>query len=203
MTDLGDAVIERIARAARRPVEMDESARERLIAAIAVEPPPRRELRPWRRFVAPRPMLMSPIAGLALAAGLVGVGVVTGLLLQDRSAGVPLTASEPSIPAAQSVPTRPAVSSSESRMTFVLVAPHARDVAVVGDFNDWDATVTPMQRTPTGGTWSVTVPLTPGRHIYSFVVDGSTWVPDPAAPLAPDDGFGGSNSVVLVGGNRS
>jgi len=45
--------------------------------------------------------------------------------------------------------------------------------------------------------WSVTLPLSVGRHLYAFVVD-SQWIADPHAPLAPDDGFGHRNSVVLV-----
>jgi len=79
-------------------------------------------------------------------------------------------------------------------------------VALVGDFNDWNAAATPMARTPTGGTWSVALPLKPGRHVYAFVVDGVNgvqWVTDPGAPLAPADGFGTPNSVVLVGGSSS
>jgi hypothetical protein len=201
---MADAVIERIARAARRPVGTSADARARVMDAVRLEPLPRPGDRGWRRFASRRTLSVSPLAGLALAAGLVGLGVVTGLLVQPRPE-VPLSATAPTAPAAapQSVPTRPVMHGDDSRVTFVLVAPHASAVAVVGDFNGWDASATPMERTPTGGTWSVTVPMNPGRHIYSFVVDGSSWVPDPAAPLAPDDGFGGSNSVVLVGGNRS
>jgi hypothetical protein len=60
-----------------------------------------------------------------------------------------------------------------------------------------------MERTPTGGTWSVVVPLSAGRHEYAFVVDGKQWLPDPSAPLAPVDGLGAPNSVVLVGGSSS
>ena len=90
---------------------------------------------------------------------------------------------------------------------FVLVAPHAATVAVVGDFNNWDAQATPMTRTPTGGTWSVALKLPAGRHVYAFVVNGangtSQWVADPTAPLAPEDGLGAPNSVVLVGGSAS
>jgi hypothetical protein len=48
--------------------------------------------------------------------------------------------------------------------------------------------------------WSVSLQLPPGRHVYAFVVDGDRGVADPHAPLAPDDGYGAPNSVVLVGG---
>jgi Glycogen recognition site of AMP-activated protein kinase len=81
---------------------------------------------------------------------------------------------------------------------FTLPVPAAHQVVVVGDFNHWDTHATPLRRTPTG-TWRTTVRLTPGAHVYSFVVDGNRWVPDPTAPLAPGSDFGSPNSLVTVG----
>jgi len=43
----------------------------------------------------------------------------------------------------------------------------------------------------------VVVPLSPGVHDYSFIVDGNRWTPDPTAP-ARADGFGGMNSRIAV-----
>jgi hypothetical protein len=80
---------------------------------------------------------------------------------------------------------------------FVLPAGAAHDVAVVGDFNDWDVRATPLRRA--GNEWRTTVHLAPGAHVYAFVVDGSRWVPDPAAPRAPASDFGAPNSLVTVG----
>lgn len=82
---------------------------------------------------------------------------------------------------------------------FVLVAPGASRVALVGDFNDWDPDTTPLRRAGDGHMWTVELPLAPGRHTYAFVVDGNRWVQDESAPLAPEDDFGVRNSVVLVG----
>jgi 1,4-alpha-glucan branching enzyme len=82
---------------------------------------------------------------------------------------------------------------------FVVVAPGAGSVALVGDFNDWDSTATPMHATRNGGLWSITLPLAPGRYRYAFLVNGSRWLPDPAAPRAQDD-FDAPSSVVTVGG---
>jgi 1,4-alpha-glucan branching enzyme len=70
-------------------------------------------------------------------------------------------------------------------------------VALVGDFNDWDATATPLRSA--SGAWSVAVRLVPGRHSYAFVLDGVRWIADPLAPPAPDDDFGSPGSVVTVG----
>ncbi len=73
----------------------------------------------------------------------------------------------------------------------------AKAVAIVGDFNGWNQSATPMAQRSKGGTWSANVALLPGRHVYAFVVDGKKWVVDPMAPQVPDDGYGPSNAVVI------
>lgn len=78
---------------------------------------------------------------------------------------------------------------------FVLKAPEASAVSLAGDFTDWKPAYVMQRSEP--GVWTVVVPLTPGIHTYSFVVDGERWVPDPTAP-AVDDGFGGVNSRLAV-----
>lgn len=83
-------------------------------------------------------------------------------------------------------------------MRFALVAPGASRVSLVGDFNQWDASATPMRQLGDGRLWLVEVPLPPGRHVYAFVVDGDV-TPDPAAPRAGEEDFGVPSSVVLVG----
>src|SRR6266542_6461315 len=84
---------------------------------------------------------------------------------------------------------------------FVLVAPRAATVSLVGDFNDWDTARTPMRALRADGTvWTVVVPLSPGRYRYAFLVNGAQWLADPAAPAARDDEFGAPSSVVTVGG---
>ena len=80
---------------------------------------------------------------------------------------------------------------------FVLYAPGAQQVAVAGTFNQWDSHAAPLIRAGTKGVWTTTLALPVGQHRYAFVVDGASWVPDPAA-TAVDDGFGRRNSVVAV-----
>lgn len=96
----------------------------------------------------------------------------------------------------------PAVAAAASRDTvfvrFDLSAPDAREVAVAGSFNAWRPESMRMVR-GADGVWSVTVPLAIGEHRYQFVVDGQRWVPDPRAQGLADDGFGGRNSVIVVG----
>jgi len=84
-------------------------------------------------------------------------------------------------------------------VAFTLVAPRASSVAIVGDFNDWNPHATPLIRTGSGA-WEARVRLAPGQYNYAFVVDGATWVPDPAAPKNAVDDFGSPNSVVTVAG---
>lgn len=87
-----------------------------------------------------------------------------------------------------------------ARVQFVLVAPQAHRVAVVGDFNDWDPTAAPLAAT--AGVWSGEVDVPFGRHDYAFLLDGAQWVRDPGAPRAPADEFGNGYSVIVVGEQR-
>jgi hypothetical protein len=198
-----DPYVNWIAREAKRPVAVDPMAVERVMARVRLEAPPAVRFARWRWLVEPRSLPLSPVVGAALAAGLIGIGVFFGHSIIDRGGHNPTERSDTVV-----APRPPfALSVHDTVIKFVLVAPHASTVAVVGDFNNWDAQATPMTRTPTGGTWSVAIPLQPGRHIYAFVVNGANgttqWVADPTAPLAPEDGLGAPNSVVLVGGSAS
>ena len=176
---------------ARRPVPVDAGARARLNEAIEAEPVPSRGLGLVSWLSEPRRLALSPLATAALAAGLVGIGVLGGLAINrdGRSAAEQLPAvavGQPQLPD----------SLAPRAVKFVLIAPQATNVSVVGDFNGWDSSATPMKTAD--GTWTAFVPLEPGLHTYSFVVDGTHFVSDPAAPIAPDDGFGHRSSVVLV-----
>jgi 1,4-alpha-glucan branching enzyme len=90
-------------------------------------------------------------------------------------------------------------SATSQRVQFVLVAPDAKKVAVVGDFNGWDASHVAYQAQHRGGgVWSVTAPVPLGHHRYSFVVDDSLWVADPTAPRVIDYDYGMPNSAIVV-----
>ena len=98
---------------------------------------------------------------------------------------------------------RPRSAPAGTTFQFVLVAPRAASVALVGDFNDWNPARTPMHAVR-DGVWSTVLPLEPGRYRYAFLVNGLEWRADPAAPPALDDEFGAPSSVVTVsGGKRS
>ena len=195
MTDEFDSLdpnVRWIVTEARRPVTMDAGVRERLLEALRAEPAPTHASPLMAWLAEPRRFSMPPIAAAALAAGLVGIGVIGGIAVNRdgrRAEQLPAVAVvHPQLP--DSVAAR--------TVKFVLIAPQASKVSLVGDFNGWDARATPMSQQNRDGTWTVFVPLEPGLHTYSFVVDGSHFVPDPAAPIAPDNDFGKPSSVVLV-----
>jgi len=71
-------------------------------------------------------------------------------------------------------------------------------VSAVGDFNQWQAGATPLERRE-DGRFAAELRLAPGRYLYKFVVDGE-WRPDPANPDRTPDGYGGKNSVLTVEG---
>lgn len=66
--------------------------------------------------------------------------------------------------------------------------PGARQVAVVGDFNGWSPSATPLSRQSSSRRWSAVVALHDGDHRYAFVVDGARWVPDPSVTPVRDGG---------------
>lgn len=165
-------------------------ARDRVMARIRQEasthaPRPAGALaRAWRWLVEPRSVRMSPLAAASVAC------VVLVLTV-----GVPTRGGGPASPSPSVAGPHP--------VQFIFVAPGASSVSLVGDFNDWSPGGTPLTRTGPAGVWSVDVPLTPGRHVYSFVVD-DVWMADAFAPRAPDSDFGAPTSVVVVpGGGRS
>ena len=86
-------------------------------------------------------------------------------------------------------------------LQFVLIAPQANSVSLVGDFNDWDPKRSPMRTA--NGIWAAVVQLAPGRYRYAFLVNGVEWRADPGAPAVRDDEFGTPSSVVTVGGRGS
>jgi predicted carbohydrate-binding protein with CBM48 len=180
-----DDAIERIARHLRRPVQIDPALDGRVMREIAALPAPGRATslgEAWRWLTRPRQLTLSPLGG-GLAAALALAAVV---LLSRRDS------SSPASPQAES-----------RAFQFVLIAPRATQVSLVGDFNDWDATRTLMRRVGAEALWTAVVPLAPGRYHYAFLVDGSRWLADPAAPVVRDEDYDTPSSVLTVGGGGS
>lgn len=143
-----------------------------------------------------RTVRLSPLLGLA-AAAVLALAVSLGAWWGARGGGatLPVVATAPASP--------PARVDTVRVVQFVLVAPGAQRVALVGDFNDWRPEATPMSADAARGLWTVEVPLAAGRHQYAFVVDGARWVADPRAPRAVEDDFGTPSSVITIGERQS
>ena len=154
------------------------------------------------RAGAGRPAWRSPGFGLLVAASIAGIiALVRAHGISYVPAPVP-GIDRPAERVAIAEPTlaRTVESVSENatvRVQFVLVAPKAKSVAVVGDFNDWNPSATPLASA--SGMWSSEVVVPAGRHDYAFVVDGARWIADPSAPRAPADELGGGYSVLVAG----
>ena len=73
----------------------------------------------------------------------------------------------------------------------------AREVFLIGQFNDWSRSATPLTDADGDGVWETTVPLESGRYEYKFTADGVE-VLDPGNPTAVPNGLGGMNNVLAV-----
>ena len=81
---------------------------------------------------------------------------------------------------------------------FVLDAPNAKTVFLAGDFSSWDTKNLELNKTASG-IWERKVRLRRGQaYSYNFIVDGDSWVVDPAAPERIEDGFGGESALIRL-----
>ncbi|MGB0346338.1 MAG: isoamylase early set domain-containing protein [Balneolaceae bacterium] len=72
------------------------------------------------------------------------------------------------------------------------------EVALVGDFNDWDAASTIL--TKKNGEYVTEVRLKPEtEYKFKYLIDGETWENDYAADAYVPNEFGTEDSVVVVG----
>jgi 1,4-alpha-glucan branching enzyme len=58
-------------------------------------------------------------------------------------------------------------------INFVYVAPEAKNVSLIRDFNDWNPTAHPMKRRADGARL-IQVPMNHGHHHYQYCVDGKS-----------------------------
>ncbi|MBU4492403.1 MAG: isoamylase early set domain-containing protein [Euryarchaeota archaeon] len=80
------------------------------------------------------------------------------------------------------------------KVTFSFEAVEAREVFLLGDFNNWDPTVHPMVNDE-NSIWKKTVMIPPGKHEYKFLADGQ-WTEDPRNDQTCPNCFGTYNSVL-------
>ena len=72
-------------------------------------------------------------------------------------------------------------------------AQFANEVAVAGEFNNWDKEALKMTKTITG--FETEIELKKGTYQFKYVLDGERWINDPTRKLV-DDGAGNVNSVI-------
>jgi 1,4-alpha-glucan branching enzyme len=69
---------------------------------------------------------------------------------------------------------------------------------LVGEFNDWEPTATPLKRGK-GGTFRATLELEPGREYqFRYLVNGEHWCNDWQADAYVPGGLGEDNCVVVA-----
>ena len=73
---------------------------------------------------------------------------------------------------------------------------NSKKIYLAGDFNDWNPSNLEMIRE--GNEWIARVHLSPGKHLYKFVVDGK-WIIDPDNTSWEQNEFGTGNSVLWIG----
>jgi hypothetical protein len=188
------AFLERVAKPLRSPEFVDDSFERRLMAQVhrvgaTLYPAARSTKTSWWRTE--RVVRVSPLTGLAMAAGLAGVIALSSLVGGAKETPTPAVA--------QNSPAHGAVTPDTVHLVrFVFVDPSASTVEIVGDFNAWTKGVTRLDRSAAPGVWVASVALSAGRHEYAFIINGTRWIADPLAPRSSDD-FGVESAVIHVG----
>jgi hypothetical protein len=193
MRGIPEQWIQRVVAELRRPVRMDDEFDRNVMAVVRSLP--RHRYGAWARALRPRTITVRPLLSAVAAAFLFVAALSVGHAIGTVRATRPANGRSDSADRANGP------SATRRPVQFVLVAPRARKVQVVGDFNDWDASHEEFRAEHRGGgVWSVTAAVPEGHHRYSFVVDDSLWVADPTAPRVIDDNYGMPNSALVVGG---
>ena len=123
-----------------------------------------------------------------------GVAAMVGLLsLWPAGAGGPITPS--AVTGGNMVATTTEAERPALYVQFRLDAPEADRVELAGSFTGWTPEYELVETAE--GVWTALIPLEPGVHDYTFVINGEQWVLDPYAPQVDDD-FGGSNNRLFL-----
>jgi len=82
----------------------------------------------------------------------------------------------------------------EKKVSFSIKAPEAKEVILMGDFNNWDPMLQPMENDG-NGVWTTSIIVSPGKYEYKFLVDGQ-WKEDPGNEQTCPNCFGTTNSIL-------
>jgi hypothetical protein len=191
-----DPFIDQIAAELRRPVRLDSRFDDRVMAALNAPDviplhPTRQATRPW--IARPWTVRVSPIGAFAIAAGLMAVVAIGSWRLRgvEQVQMANRTIGEGNLVTVSNTGAEPLVVHQ-----FTYYQKGLESIALVGQFNDWDADSTALTEV-SPGVWSVSVALRPGVYEYQFILNGKQRVADPTMPQVSSD-FGSPNSVVKV-----
>jgi hypothetical protein len=99
------------------------------------------------------------------------------------------------------LPTQEVVEKSSERdikeMAFTIEAPAAKDIYIVGDFNDWKINDESRLGRCENGCWEKRMGLAQGRYRYQFVVDGNRTLDSKNPDFEPNP-FGTFDSVMKI-----
>jgi serine protease AprX len=85
----------------------------------------------------------------------------------------------------------------DASVRFLLHEHAAREVHVVGSWDEWSEPGLPAREVEPG-LWEASRPHA-GSHSYKFLLDRRTWLTDPGNPARAHDGYGGWNSLITAG----
>lgn len=80
---------------------------------------------------------------------------------------------------------------------FLVSAPKAGEVYVVGDFNGWKKTDSNRLAKLEDGSWTGHLTLKRGRYRYKYIIDDQ-WVEDPDNPNNEKNSYGSVDSILIV-----
>ena len=109
----------------------------------------------------------------------------------------PETVEQPKQPLSTKLSDFYGVSQVNDAVMFVTLYPHAKNVAIAGDFNNWQPKQTDMTKVGQSGVWQTKMNLNPGRYRYRLVVDGQ-WQQDPYNEMVESNPFGEHDSILEV-----
>ncbi|MGM0506521.1 MAG: hypothetical protein ACQER4_04975 [Bacteroidota bacterium] len=81
---------------------------------------------------------------------------------------------------------------------FVFIDPDAEQLAVAGDFTEWEPMTLTREQVGDRQVWTGMVQVPRGEHHYMFIRNGEEWITDPFAEITRDDGFGNENAVLYL-----
>jgi 1,4-alpha-glucan branching enzyme len=82
------------------------------------------------------------------------------------------------------------------KVVILLRAPEAKEVFLLGDFNNWDPGTAPMRKDGQG-LWKMSMLLAPGTYEYKLLVDGQ-WRLDANNPNRTLNALGTENNVLVI-----